>query len=323
MKIQAALGALAFAMTGPQNAALAQTWPSKPLHIMIASAAGATTDTVSRGLVDILSKQIGQPVIIDNRVGADGIIGTVACAKAPPDGYSLCGTASNVMIWNMVLRPDLPYNTLRDFVPVVHSGFFDSTLVAHISRPYNSVQQLIDYAKANPEKVNWGHFGTNSTGYMYMDWLRKSKGAPFYPVPYKTQPQNILALVTNESDVSLTSFNNSGPHIKAGKLKVLAITSDKRHADMPNVPTFEELGIKLPLRTWQGYHYPSGTPREIVLRMNTELRRAFDNPIYKTNIVDRVGLLPNPGTPEAFDQYVRAQLKDVAELVRYLGVKPE
>ena len=143
------------AAAAPLAAAQAQTqsWPSKPLHTMIASAPGAATDTVSRGLVDILAKQIGQPVIIDNRVGADGIIGTAACAKAPPDGYSLCGTASNVMIWNMVLRSDLPYNTVRDFAPVMHAGFFDSTLVAHISRPYNSVQQLIDYARANPEKV--------------------------------------------------------------------------------------------------------------------------------------------------------------------------
>ena len=150
------------------SAARAQlpVWPAKPPRILVASAAGATTDTVARGLTDPLSKQLGQSVIVDNRVGADGIIGTAACAKAPPDGYMLCATASNVMIWNMVLRADLPYHSVHDFVPVMHAKFFDSTLSAHDSRPYNTVQQLIDYSKANPAKVNWGHFGANSTGFM-------------------------------------------------------------------------------------------------------------------------------------------------------------
>lgn len=152
---------------------------------MVASAAGATTDAVARGLAEPLSKQLGQSVIVDNRVGADGIIGTAACAKATPDGYTLCATASNVMIWNMVLRADLPYDSVRDFAPVIHAGFFDSTFAAHVSRPYNTVQQLIDYSKANPGRVNWSHFGTNSTGFMYLDWFNKSKGTAFYPVPCK------------------------------------------------------------------------------------------------------------------------------------------
>ncbi len=290
---------------------------------MIAAAAGATSDTVARGLTEPLSKALGQPVFVDNRVGADGIIGTEACAKAPPDGYALCATTSNVMIWNMVQRSKLPYDTLRDFAPVMHAGFFDSALVANAAEPYNSVHELIDYAKAHPDKVNWGHFGVNSTGFMYMEYLKKNKGAPFYPVPYKTQPQNILALVSHETAVSVTSFNNSGPHIKAGKLKALAVTSEHRLDWLPNVPTFEEEGIKLPLRTWQGYHYPIAVPRELLVRMNAELRRAYETPAFRTNIVERVGLMPNTGTPEAFDQYIREQLKAVSELVNYLGLKPE
>ena len=303
--------------------ARAQTWPSKPLRILISSAPGATSDTVARGLAEQLSKSLGQPAFVDNRVGADGIIGMDACAKAAPDGYTLCATTSNVIIWNMVLRPKLPYDALRDFAPVMHAGFFDSALVAHASRSYSTVRELLDYARAHPDKVNWGHFGVNSTGYMYMLFLKRSRGASFYAVPYKTPPQNILALVANETDLTVTAINTAAPHIRSGKLKALAVTSVRRLDWLPNVPTFEEEGIKLPLRSWEGYHYPIAVPRELVERMNAELRRVYEIPAFRTNIVERVGLVPNTGTPEAFDQHIRAQLKDVTELVNYLGLKPE
>jgi hypothetical protein len=116
----------------------------------------------------------------------------------------------------MVQRSNLPYDALRDFTPVMHAGFFDSALVVNASRPYNTVSELVDYARANPDKVNWGHFGLNSTGYMYMQYLNKNRGVRLFPVPYKTQPQNILALVAGDSDVTLTSFNTIAPHVKAG-----------------------------------------------------------------------------------------------------------
>jgi tripartite-type tricarboxylate transporter receptor subunit TctC len=311
---------LACALAAP---AFAQTWPAKPIRILISSAPGATSDTVSRGLAEVLSKSLGQSVFVDNRVGAEGIIGMEACAKAVPDGYTLCTTTSNVMIWNRVLRAKLPYDTLRDFAPVMHAGFFDSALVAHASRPYNSVREMLDYAKANPDKVNWGHFGVNSTGYMYMSYLKKSRGASFYAVPYKTQPQNMLALVANETDLTITAINTAAPHIRTGKLKALAVTSSKRVDWMPDVPTFEEEDIKLPLRSWEGYHYPIAVPRELVERMNAELRKAYETPAFRSNVIERVGLVSNAGTPDAFDQHIRAQLKAVTELVNYLGLKPE
>ncbi len=159
------------ALTGAvAPSANAQTWPIKPLRILISSAPGATSDTVSRGLAEHLAKSLGQPVIVDNRVGADGIIGMEACAKAAPDGYTLCATTSNVMIWNMVLRQRLPYDTLRDFAPVMHGGFFDSALIA---------------------------------------------------------------------------INTAAPHIRTGKLKALAVTSNRRVDWLPNVPTFEEEEINI------------------------------------------------------------------------------
>ena len=300
-----------------------QAFPSKPLRIIIAAAPGVPSDTMARGMVEPLSKIMGQPVIVENRVGADGIIGTEACAKAAPDGYSICGTASNVMIWNMVLRKNLPYDTLKDFAPVMHAGFFDSALVVHPSVPANSFRQLVELAKAKPNSVNWAHFGVNSTGYMYEEYIKRNQSAPFYVVPYKTQPQVLQALLVNESNVAVYGLANLESHLKGGRLKALAVTSSKRVDFLPSVPTFDEEGIKLPLRTWFGYHYPAATPREIVLRMNGDLRKVMDLPSFKTQIIERIGLNPNPGTPEDFDAYIRAQLKGVADLVNYIGLKPE
>jgi len=310
------------AMAGASTAQ-AQSFPSKPVRIIIAAAPGVPTDTLGRGLVEPLGRALGQPIIVENRVGADGIIGTEACVRAAPDGYALCGTASNVIVWNTVLRLKLPYDVLRDLSPVMHAGFFDSAMVVHPSVPVNSVQQLLEHAKANPNKVNWAHFGVNSTGYMYMEWLNRNKGSAFYPVPYKTQPQNLTALVAGEGNAGVTSLSVSGPHIKAGRLKALAVTSTARMTWLPNVPTFDEEGIKLPLRTWFGYHYQAAVPRETVQRMNGELRKIFDTPAFRTSIIDGIGLTANHGSSEEFDSYVRGQIKAVAELVASIGIKPE
>ena len=305
-------------------AALAQAFPARPLRIMVAAAPSVPHDVLARGVAEPLSRALGQPVIVENRVGADGIIGTEACAKAPPDGYSLCGTASGDIIWNTVLRArTLPYDAVRDFAPVMHGGFFDSALVVHPDLGVGSVAQLVELARANPNKVNWAHFGVNSTGYMYEEWIRRSKGAPFYPVPYKTQPQVLTALLVNESSVAVYGLTNLAAHLKAGKLKALAVSGSRRVAFLPDVPTFEEEGIKLPLRTWFGYHYQAGVPRAIVGRVNAELRRVWDQPAFGAAVLDRLMMTPSAGSPEEFDAYIRAQIAAVKELVGYIGLKPE
>lgn len=300
-----------------------QSFPTKPIRILVSAAPSVPNDLISRGLSEPLSRAFGQSVIVENRVGADGIIGMEACAKAPSDGYTLCSTASNVIIWNPVLRAKLPYDSLRDLAPVVHVGFFDSALITHPSVPAASVQQLFDLAKAKPESITWAHFGANSTGFMYQSWFRKSRAAPFYAVPYKTQPQVLQALLAGETQVAVYSIANTQSSIQAGKLKALAVTAANRVPLFPNVPTFEELGIKLPLRTWFGFHTQSGAPREIITRYNNEIRKAMAEPAFKDAIMNRLGVIANDGTPEQFDAYIRTQLKDVGDLVKFLDIKPE
>jgi tripartite-type tricarboxylate transporter receptor subunit TctC len=318
MKPTLALALLCTAVT-----AQAQTWPSRPIRFIVAETPTVPQDTISRGMIEPLSKALNQSVFVENRAGADGIIGTEACARAAPDGYTMCATASNVIVWNTVLRKKLPYDAVKDFAPVVHTGFFESLLVVNPSVSAKRPQELFDVSKANPNKVNWGHFGVNSTGYMYMEWLNRNRGTSFYPVPYKGPAQNTQALVAGETSAAVTALTTTMPLIRAGKLKALAVTSSKRLAFLPDVPTFEEEGIKLPLRTWFGYHYQAAVPKELVTRMNGELRRILESPSFRNDIIDKVYVNLNTGTPEEFDAFVRDQIRSVRELVAGIGIKPE
>jgi tripartite-type tricarboxylate transporter receptor subunit TctC len=260
---------------------------------------------------------------VDNRVGADGIIGLESCARAAPDGHTLCNTMSGGMVWNPVLRSKLPYDADRDFTAVMQAGFFDSALVASTNAPAASVPALLALAKSKPDTVNWAAFGVNSTGYMYMEWLKRSSGAAFYHVPYKTPQQALQALVGGEAQVGVQGLSSVASLLKSGKLRALAVSSSSRQDWLPDVPTFEELGIKLPLRTWFGYHFPAKTPRDIVVKMNSELRRAMAQPDVREALTSRLLITLSPGTPEEFDDYIRTQRKQVAELVQFLGLKPE
>jgi tripartite-type tricarboxylate transporter receptor subunit TctC len=312
---------LASAFAAPQ--ASAQAWPQKPLHVIIAAAPGGGSDTLARAMAEPLGKSLGQPVVIENRSGADGFIAGELCAKAAPDGYTLCGTSSGLVVWNMVVHRNPPYDSMRDFTPVVQVGFFDSVLVVNPALPVRSLKELFDYARANPNKVNWGHNGSNDTSYWYEEWLRHARNVPFFSVPYKTQPQVNLAVITGETQVGYNAVFNLAPQIKSGKLRPLATNATKRIAWLPDVPTFDEEGIKLPLRNWLGYHYPSGVPREIVQRMNTEMRRVMETPDYRTRVIDRLGITAELGTPEEFDAFVRAQLRDVREVFATIAFKPK
>ncbi len=311
---------LALAAAGVSHA---QSWPTKPLRFIVPEAPAVPQDTITRAAIEPLSRALGQPVVVENRVGADGIIGNEQCARAAADGYTVCATASKDIIWNPVLRTRLPYDVLTDFTPILHTGFFDSVLVVNPSAPVTRVGQLLDYSKSNPGKVNWGHFGVNSTGYMYMEWMNRNRGTSFYPVPYKTPPQNTQGLIAGETSVAVTSMANSSAFIKSGKLRPIAVGGSRRVDWLPDVPTFDEEGIKLPLRTWFGYHYQASVPKELVGRMNGELRKVLDTPAFRGTILERAYVTPNFGAPEAFDAFIREQTQQVRELVANIGIKPQ
>ena len=300
----------------------AQEFPGGTIRIITYSPPGGPNDTMARSLIEPLTKVFNQTITIDARVGAEGIIAAQTCAQSRPDGHTLCVTGNSMISLNPVVRARLPYDPLKDFAPVMFIGFFDSLLLVHPSVAANSVEELIDLSKAKPDSLNWGHFGLNTTGNFYQEFIKKSRSAPFYPVPYKTNGQMIQAVIAGEAHVAVFGMANAMGSVKSGKVKVLAITSDARVKELPNVATFAEKGIKLPLRGWFGYHVQAATPRAVVNRWNTEVRRIMSEPSYQSTFMDKLGITPNLGTPEDFDAFIRSQLKEMKELVDYLGMKP-
>ena len=313
------LAALLLACAVP---AAAQDFPSATVRFIVSSIPGGPTDVLSRGLQPILAKSLGQPIVVDNRVGADGIIGAELCAKASPDGHTICAFSNSALSLNPVIRAKLPYDAVKDFAGVVFAGFFDSVLITHPSVPAENVAQLLDLARTKPGSLEWGHFGINTTGNFYQEYLKKSRNAPFYPVPYKTTAQVLQALVTGEAKVAVYAWPALMEHIRAGKIRPLAVTADRRMRILPNVPTFEEEGIKLPLRGWFGFNVPAATPRPVVNRLNAEIRKGMADPTYRESIA-RAGIDPRDGTPEEYDAFVRGQLRDMTELMAFLGIKPQ
>ena len=301
----------------------AQPYPNRPLRLIVPNGAGGSTDLVARTIASKLAEALGQQIVVDNRGGSGGIIGTETVAKSAPDGHTLCFMSSSILIVTPATQGTLPYNPLSDFAPVMFLGYFDSFLIAHPSVAANNLNELVAQAKADANKLNWGHFGLATVGNFYQEYIRKFRGAPFFSIPYKTNPQLLQALQTGEAQVGVFGVATVVSPIRAGKLKALAVTADKRVVDFPNVPTFEEEGIKLPfLRGWYGYNMAAATPRPIVMRWNAELRRAMAEPFY-AELLAKQRIEVRPGAPEELDALLKTQLKQFAELVKYIDFKPQ
>ena len=299
----------------------AQGFPSGPLRMIVSDAPGTPNDVLSKALAQPLAKSLGVPVFAENRVGANGIIGMVACAKSPPDGQTLCATGNSVISMNPAMRTKLPYDPVRDFVPVVNTGFVDNCIAVHGSVAANSMADLINMARAKPESVNWGYFGEASLDYLYVQYLHKRYVATFYTVPYKTPLQFLAALVAGEVQAGVPIWTYAVPFVKSGKMKCLAVTSSQRLPGMESVPTLEEEGMKIPLRAWFGWHYQALVPKPIIGRMNGEIRKGLHEPPIK-ELMASLGLLANDGTPEEFDSFCRDQIKQTSEMVKFIGIKP-
>jgi tripartite-type tricarboxylate transporter receptor subunit TctC len=311
---------LALALSGPAHA---QAYPAKTIRIIVTNAPGVATDTIARGLSQFISPKTGQPIVIDNRVGAEGIIGMEACANAAPDGYTYCVSAQGSIIINPIIRAPLPYDAIKGFAPVVHLGFADSALAVPASFPARSFQELLDAAKQKPESVTWGVFSLTSSGNFYAEWLKRNRGIPFYVVPYKTPPQLLQALLSGEVHVGVyTPAVGLANQVAAGKLRILAITSEERDPAFPDVPTFQELGVRLPVRTWFGLMAPAGTPRDIVAWFNAETHKFAQDAAFRAKFMSPNGIAFVPNTPEQFAAFIETTRTAFAELLKVVPVKP-
>ncbi|MSQ52590.1 MAG: tripartite tricarboxylate transporter substrate binding protein [Betaproteobacteria bacterium] len=301
--------------------AFAQSFPSKPIRIIVPYVGGGAVDGSARVLAVPMSEAIGQPVLVENRPGASSMVGMQACAKSASDGYTTCMTVADSLSYNPFLFKNLPYDADRDFAPVINLARGNSMLVAKGGASFNSFKEMIATAKSKPGALNWGTWGPASVPDMYLQWIRHQVGVDIAAVPYKGAGQAVPALLAGEVDVTYMTIGAMLPHIKAGKVKSLAVVGGVRSPSLPNVPHLVEEGADPGLRSYFGIFAPGGTPKPIVDRLNAEFAKALQAPkvqeYLRTLTLDIVG-----GSADDFAQFLREDKINSGRVFKTMGVKP-
>ena len=315
--IGAVWAAIAAASFG--TAAVAQTYPAKPVRIIVPYAAGGNTDFTARAVGEKLTDALKRQFIVDNRPGAATNIGTEAVARAPADGYTLLmGGAANAI--NMSLFAKLPYDTLRDFDPIALCVQGANVLAIHPTVPAKNLKELIALAKARPGKLNFASSGLGSSNQMAGELLKVMTGINIVHVPYKGNAPALTDLLGGHVEMIFVGVPSVLPHIQSGRVRGIAIGSLKRFPALPNLPTFDESGVKgYEATTWFGLMAPKNTPREIVARLNTETDKALKSPDIKERFTNE-GLEPMGGTPEAFTKFIRSEIDKYAKVIKAAGI---
>ena len=303
----------------------AQTYPAKAVRVVLPQPAGSgPSDVSARAIAQELAQVLGQPFVIENRAGANGLIGAQAVAKSAPDGYTLCITSASVISLNPFMYPDMPYDPPRDFAPVIMIGFAHQALVANPSVPANNLRELLEVARAKPGAITWGSFGPGSPSHLYIEWLKNVKGVTFYNVPYKTAGQALQGALGGQVDLAFFALGGAVPLVRAGKLKALAVGGDSRNSALPGVPSMKESGIELHLRNWYGMFAPAATSRDIVQRLNAAVAKILAEPKMQDFLATKAGLGVEPpagGSTEAFDAFLKIDRENYRDIVRITGAK--
>ncbi len=301
--------------------ASAQTYPNKPIRIVVPFPAGGTTDVLARAAAQKMSETLGQPAVVDNRPGAGGNIGAELVAKSPPDGYTLLmGTVGTHAI-NPSLYPKMPYDHVRDFAPVILVAGVPNVLVVNPALPVNSVQELIAYAKANPGKLNFASSGNGTSIHLSGELFKTMAGVQIAHIPYKGSAPALQDLVGGQVQLMFDNLPSSLALIKAGKLKALAVTSKERAAALPDVPTMAESGLPgFEASSWFGLLVPAGTPQPIVLKLNADVAKWLASPDAKEKLLAQ-GAIAAGGTPEDFARHIAAETAKWQKVVKDSGAK--
>jgi len=305
----------------------AQTYPTKPVRILSPWAAGGPGDLVTRGAAQELSAALGQPFVVETRVGADGMIAAEAGTKTNPDGYLLTGCDQQILAINPAVHANMPYQ-IRDLAPVVHYGFLASGLHVAPSLPVKSLQELLELAKAKPDSIAWGSFGPASAPNFWIEWLKNARGIRFLNVPYKGASFAWQGLLAGDVQVAYFAVGPAASAAKAGKIRPIAVMLGKRVPQMPDVPSYKESGVDLPLVvTWFALCAPAATPKAIVQRINAEVsNRLIGNEALRAKFMTASGLevdTPSGESPEAFARFALAEQEKYAKLAKIAGVQPQ
>ena len=304
------------------TSAQAQTYPAKPVRILVAFGAGGSADLLARIVGQKLSEVWEQPVVIENRVGAGGNIASEALVKSPADGYTLM-MHTPALALNASLYPKLPFNTSRDFAPIMKVGSTNGVLVVPLSLPVRSVKELVALAKSQPGKLAFASTGSGTSGHLFMALLIDMTGIDLVHVPYKSISQLYTDLIPGRTQLSINTLPSALPHLQAGKLRVLAVTAGTRSDSLRDVPTMQEEGFSsYEASTWYGLFAPAGTPPPVVGRINNEIQKMLALAEIKQRLA-AVGLEPQGGTVDQFEKYFAQEIAKWAQVVKKTGLQAE
>lgn len=305
------------------TAAQAQTFPSKPIRLVVPFPPGGATDILARMLGEKLAVAFKQPVVIDNKAGAAGIIGTDMVAKAPPDGHTLVLSLSNSLLTNQFLYAKLPYDTQRDLALVYQIATAPLVLVVHSSVPANTGPELLQYVKANKGKLAYGSYGTGAYPHLAGAHMSLTQQADMNHIPYKGEAPMMQELIGGQIQMAYASALQAKPHLEAGKVKAIGVTGERRMSTLPNVPTLAEQGLKdeaYRVTGWLALAAPAGTPKAVIDRIAAEVRTASQHPDVRSRIA-AMGFEIKDSSPEAFAAVYKQELPVWERLIKQSGAK--
>lgn len=297
-------------------AVLAQPYPSKPIKVLVGFAPGGGTDVVARLIAQKMQESMGQPVVVENRAGATGMIAAELLTKSPADGYTILmgHVNSNAIAPN--LFKTMAYDAVADFQPVTYVGYVPNILAVHPSIPAKTVPELIALAKKDPGKYTFASSGVGSTQHLAGEMFMLLTGTKLVHVPYKGSGQAITDLLAGQVSMNFDTMPPVLPHVQGGKLNALAISTPQRLPQLPDVPTFNEVGITgFDVTNWYGVFLPAKTPRDVVARVSAEVNKAMNDPATKARLVE-IGTQLGGGSPEDFEKFLKNELAKYAKLIK-------
>ena len=317
LRLVALLAALAIASAFPQD------WPAKPIHFIVPYPAGGPVDAVARLLGPKVGESLRQPVIVENKPGAGGNIGADFVAKAPADGYTILMGAVATHAINPTLYPSIPYDAARDFAPITQVAATPNVLVVNPSVPAKSVKELVDYARKNPGRLNFGSGSTGSAGHLAGELMKAMAGIDMTHVPYKGAAPAMQDLVAGRLDLMFDNLASARGQIRAGTVRALAVTTAGRSPLAPELPTVGESGLPgFDISTWFGVFAPAKTPVPVVQRLHDAFVAALALPEVRDRMLT-LGAEPVSSTPQEFAAYIDAEAKKYARLVKASGAKAD
>ena len=306
------------------SVAAAQSWPAKPVRIVVAYPPGGGIDVMARQIGERLTQTWGQPVIVENKPGANTILATDAVAKSAPDGYTVLMTTDATFSINPHLYKKLPFDTQRDFIPVTMLVLLQQMLVAHPALPANTLDELIKLAKAKPGSINYASYGSGSQPHLSGEMLKNKAGIDLVHVPYKGISLAVPAVMAGEVQLTFAGIATSTAPLKAGRIKALAIGGPQRSPLFPQVPTFAELGYpEVETHAWFGFFVPAGSPREAVMRIYQDTKKVLDDPAFRQKQLIERGYDVVGSGPDEFAAYIRKDSESRARAVKISGARAE